>query len=178
MPQNNLVYLDCEATHLDTRIADTIETAWAVNGGPIKVLRFPHTLDSADPEALRVNCYHERDYGNPATWAYPEDVEVLRRDLSGATIVAENYGYDLALLLRKLGHEPWHHRKVELSSVAMTVFNLDRPEGMAKTADRLRGFGFDVPVPDHSAGGDVACLRACYTALRVIRDEGYVGRPF
>lgn len=176
---NPLVYLDTETTNLNPRTGDVIEVAWAVDDGPIRVCVFPHSLVSADPAAFRVNGYYDRALDRYATAAGYPPAEVkapcmvrdLIRDLTGATIVAENYGFDAAFLHAKLGFEPWHHRKIELSTAAMIVFNLDRPEGIAKTADRLRGEGFVIPVPDHTAAGDVAALRACYTALRDLRPD-------
>lgn len=175
-------FLDAETNSLDTRTGDVIEVAWAINRGPIHSLVFPHTLAFADPVALKINGYFDRgldrwctDHGqiprgsmDAAMTATPMD---LIRDLTDATIVAENYGFDCAMLLRKLGFAPWHYRKVEMSSVAKTVFGLRHPEGLAETANRLRDRGYDIPVPDHTARADVAALRACYYALNTERSK-------
>lgn len=81
---------------------------------------------------------------------------------------------DTRFLLFKLGFEPWHYRPIELSSVAMTVFDLDRPEGIRHTANRLRDLGFTVTEHDHTAQADLECLRDCDKALRHLRRTGYV----
>lgn len=176
---NHLVYVDCESTQLDTRLADIIEAAWAVEDNPVTVIRFDHSLLHADPAALRINRYFERDLDrhNSDGRGVTDLHRQLIRDLYGSTIVAENYGFDCALLMRKLGFEPWHYRKIELSSVAMTVFDLDRPEGLDKTATRLRDRGHTIPDNDHTAAADVECLRACYTALRAERTTETGPRP-
>lgn len=53
----------------------------------------------------------------------------------------------------------------------MTVFGLAAPEGLNRTADRLRDKGYEIPVNDHTAAADVATLRACHRALTEIRDR-------
>jgi hypothetical protein len=175
-----LVYLDCETTSLDKLRADVLEAAWAKEDGPVRTIDFPHTLHGADPEALRINRYFERNLDvmctdNMMQTGIPSHRQktftLFKLDLAGATIVAENYGFDTAMLLRKLGYEPWHYRPIELSSIAMVVFGLDRPESLHKTAKRLRDWGYTIPMADHSARADVECLRACYKALRADLDD-------
>jgi DNA polymerase III alpha subunit (gram-positive type) len=174
-PTTTLVFLDTETTGLDKLRSDVIEAAWAVESGPVHSIEFPHTLVGANPEALKINRYFERLLDNMCTdnmmqSSLPSHRQStytkLKEDLTGATIVAENYGFDTAMLLRKLGYEPWHYRPIELSTIAMVAFDLDRPESLHKTAKRLRDEGFEIPMADHSARADVECLRACYTVLR------------
>lgn len=178
----NLVFLDTEFTNLDPRLGDVIEAAWAVGDGPVKSTVFNHTLQHASKEALEVNRYYERGFDRYCTDSglqtstHPAPVDKVRqlgRDITGATVVAENYGIDVAVLARKIGYEPWHYRKVELSSVALIVFDLDRPEGLVKTAGRLRDLGYEIPENNHTAAADVECLRACYNALRAERNREY-----
>lgn len=185
-PLTRLVYVDTEFGNLDPRLGDTFEVAWAVDDGPVKYLPFLHTRQHATAEALRINGYWERGLDRYCTDNVLEsgvpmvrqaDLNAFVRDLTGATIVAENYGIDCAKLLTKLGFEPWHYRKIEVSSVAMLVFDLDRPEGLVKTAGRLRDAGYDIPENDHTAVADVLCLRACYEALRAIRLDGLLPIP-
>lgn len=179
-PTNSLVYLDTETTGLDPLRHDVIECAWAVDNAPVQTATFDHDLAHADPRALEVNHYWSRGFiqaarahGEPPR-AHGAGHKRLIGDLTGATLVAEHYGFDVAMLLRKIGFEPWHYRKIELSSVAMTVFDLPRPESLRDTRARLLDLGYDVPEGDHTARADVECLRACYLALRVVRGRhGY-----
>lgn len=176
---NRLAFVDVETTGLNLLLHQVYEAAWAIDNQPTQVTYFDHTREHADPEALRIGGYYERkmdrfavDPGETGR-GLTDHQRAFVRDLTGATIVAENYCYDRVMLLRRLGFEPWHYRSIELSSVAMTVFNLDRPEGITKTADRLRAAGFDtIPKNDHTAEADVECLRACYNALRELRIAG------
>lgn len=172
MLDNPLVYVDTEFTNLDPRLGDLIEAAWAVEDDVTQETYFDHTLEYAQPEALEVNRYFERNLDRFAVApgetgrGLTDQQRKLIRDLRGATIVAENYAIDCAKLLTKLGFNPAHYRRIELSSVAMTVFDLDRPQSQVKTADRLRDLGYDIPEATHKALDDVECLRACYKALR------------
>lgn len=174
-PTNSLVYIDTEFTNLDPRLGDLIEAAWAVNDDVVQETYFDHTLEHADPDALQVNRYYERNLDHFAVApgetgrGLTDAQRKLIQDLTGSTIVAENYGIDWIKLLHKIGFEPWHYRKIELSSVAMMVFDLPRPESLTKTAGRLRDLGYEIPEGTHRAYDDVECLRACYQALRAVR---------
>lgn len=175
---NSLVFLDTEFTNLNPLHGDVIEAAWAVDDQPVQEVFFNHTLQGATQDALRINRYFERSLHLYCTdnvlptsvvSARQGQVHALTQALMGNTIVAENYGIDVAVLLRKIGFEPWHYRKIELSTYAMSVFNLDRPQGLHFTKERLRDLGYTITENDHSARADVECLRECYNALRAER---------
>lgn len=161
-----LVFLDTETTGLDPAHHSVWEIAWAVNDGPIRSAVIPHTLEGADPKALELNQYQDR-YGNNSLAVSLIIEATLLEELEGATIVGSNPAFDTAFLRKRWGRAPWHHRLLDVAAYGMGVLALDRPEGLASIADRLRDFGHDIPVPDHSAAGDVATLRAVYDALRL-----------
>lgn len=164
----DLIFLDTETTGLDIDKHDVWELAYAINDGPIETHILPHTLKSADPKALELNGYFERHpFGARAANAMV-DLR-LREVFEGKTVVGANVGFDMARLARRWGTEPWHYRPVDIESMAMLAFGLDRPKGQKWIADTLREQGFEIPEPDHTAAGDVACLRACYLALRMAR---------
>ena len=75
------------------------------------------------------------------------------------------------MLTRLIGAPVWHHRMIDVSNVAMMVFNWDRPRGLADVVQAVRAEGYEVPEPDHTAEGDVRATRAVYVALRHIRDQ-------
>lgn len=178
-------FIDTETTSLNSRTGDVIEAAWAINQGPINQGVFAHTLENADMQALEINRYWERGmdrWQRGGDWMNPEAADLsfrneIIRALHGKTIVAENYGFDVGFLAKKLGIEPWHYRKVELSTIAMTVFRLEAPESQTKTRERLIDLGWDIPDNDHTAAADVAGLRACFYALTAIRDALLDGAP-
>jgi DNA polymerase-3 subunit epsilon len=167
-----LVFVDVETTGLDPLVHDVVEIAWAVEGGEIKSYVPQHTLSGADPKALEINGYFDRDlYSQGRRDARIDYQSTLLFDLNGATIVGSNPAFDTAFLRKKLGFAPWHHRLIDVSNVAMMVFDRLRPPGLAAIAGSLRGLGHDIPEPDHTATGDVECTRVVYTALRQIAGE-------
>jgi DNA polymerase-3 subunit epsilon len=169
---SRLVFLDVETSGLDPLVHDVVEIAWAVDGGPVRSYVPVHTLEHADPEALRINQYYERGLSSARHPGYYLAIELdFLRDIDGATIVGSNPAFDTAFLRRKLGRAPWHHRLIDISNVAMMVFGEDRPMGLKDIVGTLAFRGYIIPAPDHTAFGDVEATRAAYQALRRI------GRP-
>jgi DNA polymerase-3 subunit epsilon len=162
-----LVFVDVETTGLDPLVHDVVEIAWAVEDGEVRSFVPEHSLAFADGQALTINQYFDRDLDRRTddTWAMQR---ALVRDLQGATIVGSNPAFDTAFLRRKIGYAPWHHRLIDVSNVAMMVFDWDRPKGLADVTAALAERGLELPTPDHTARGDVECTRVVYTALRQI----------
>lgn len=162
---SDLVFLDTETTGLDPALHEVWEIAFAVGERSIASGVIPHSLRTADPEALAMNGYVGRGLGvAPDPWL---DVE-LKRLLVGATIVGSNPAFDTAFLRARWGVAPWHHRMVAVESMAMQEFGWERPKGLKDVATALRGLNFDIPEPDHTAAGDVATLRAVFNALQEV----------
>lgn len=159
----DLVFLDTETTGLDPALHEVWEIAVAVNDGPVSSYRLPHSIATADPKALELNGYWGRANRPGATDAY--DLE-LRAMLSGATVVGANPAFDTAFLRARWGASPWHHRLIDVESMALTVLGYERPKGLHALAEDLRDRGHNIPAPDHSAAADVATTRAVYEALR------------
>lgn len=173
-----LVYLDTETTGLDATIHDVVEVAWAVDEGPIRTAVLPHTLRNADPKALEINGYWERDLddarllgGTAARTGVRADVRDLLRDLRGATLVGSNPAFDARFLRAKFGLEHWHHRLLDVGTYAAGVLGWDLPRGLKDVRDRLVEQGWTIPDPDHTAFGDVATVRACHIALQLVRED-------
>lgn len=162
---SRLVFLDTETTGLDPARHEVWEIAWSVGDGPIRTAVLPHGVATANPKALELNGYVSRGLGlAPDPWV---DVE-LKAELTGATIVGSNPAFDTAFLQARWGVAPWHHRLIAVESMAYALLHYERPKGLAGVAADLREAGHDVPEPDHTAAGDVATLRAVFTALRGI----------
>lgn len=158
----DLVFLDTETTGLDPARHEVWEVAFAVNDGPIRIRYLTHSLRTADPKALELNGYYSRFREADVD----SDVS-LRSVLDGATIVGANPAFDAAFLRARWGVAPWHHRMIDVESMALAVFGYDRPKGLMGVCDDLRERGFVIPEPDHTAAADVATLRAAYNAIRV-----------
>lgn len=102
------------------------------------------------------------------------------------TLVAANPSFDAGMLHGKvIGRErwesrlartlhlparpappaPWHYRMLDIETYAAAVLGWPRPCGMSTLHAELTARGYYLPAPDHTAAGDVACLRACHLAL-------------
>lgn len=164
-----LCFIDTETTGLDPRIHQPYEVAyWHEDAEEPRSIWLPHTLDHADGQALRIGGYFDRSMG---PYLDPESVVVtdLMRVLRNVTLVGSNPSFDAAMLTRLIGTPVWQHRMIDVATVAMVVFNLVRPIGLADVAAQLRDREFEIPEPDHTAEGDVRTTRAVYEALRAIR---------
>lgn len=163
-----LVFLDIETTGLDPDKHEAWEIAFAHEHGPVESAVLVHSLKTADPKALELNGYFQR-FPNGARSTGPiVDIQV-RQALTGVTIVAANPSFDVDFLYRRWGVAPWHHRKIDVETMAYTVLQYDEMKGMKDISEDLRGMGFAVDQPDHTAAGDVIALRQCYQWLRHIQ---------
>lgn len=156
-----LVFLDLETTGLDPETHEVWEAAWAVDDGPIQTVQLPHSLATADPEALTANRYWER-VGHPN----PHRDILLRGVLQDVTIVGANPAFDAAFLRARWKSAPWHYRLLDVQAYAMPLLGHERPKGLFDICAELKEKGFDIPMPDHTAAQDVEALRACFKALR------------
>ncbi|WP_436702450.1 3'-5' exonuclease [Nocardioides sp. BYT-33-1] len=169
-----LCYIDTETTGLDPRIHQPYEVSYWIENEPEPFTRsLMHTLEYADPQALRIGRYFERGFTPHSTAS--RNGAVLAERLRGVTLVGSNPSFDAAMLTRVIGAPVWNHRMIDVSNVAMVALDVDRPLGLAACADACRERGYDVPEPDHTAEGDVRATRAIYEALREIRRKEAAG---
>lgn len=164
----NWLYIDGETTGLDPQIHELWEIAWAWGNNDITHGFLAHSGISADPRALAMNGYYERE-----GWVYDghEAAELdleLAKAVAGMTLVGANPAFDAAFLKQRWGKAPWKYRLLDIEAYAMPAMRLDEPVGLNKIAEHLNARGYDIPVPDHTAAGDVATVRACHLALRDI----------
>lgn len=166
------VYLDIETTGLDWLTHDVVEIAWAVDDGDIKAFTPEHTLQNADPRALELNGYFERELAWSTGHHSVASYELLT-ELRGATVVGSNPAFDTAFLRRKLGVAVWHHRLFDVSAYAAGLFGGDKLNGLAIIAEELRDRGYSIDEPDHTARQDVHVLRQVHKALLEIAGHGW-----
>lgn len=160
-----LVFLDTETTGLDPALHEVWEVAVAWDDELILSYILPHSLRTADVKALELNRYWERFPSGAESDGDGTD-PALRAALAGVTIVGANPAFDAAFLRARWGAAPWHHRLIDVESMAFAVLGYVRPKGLRDLATDLRQRGHDIPEPDHTAAGDVATTRAAFHALR------------
>lgn len=167
----DLVFLDIETTGLDDSKHEAWEVAWVVNGDPIVQERIlVHSLKTADPKALEMNHYLEKHPNGARSEGPMVDLEV-RSVIEGNTLVCANPPFDRGFLKKRWGIEPWHYRSIDLESMALGILEHDRPKGLKDVSDELRGLGYNIGEPSHSAWVDVVVLRESYRALRDIQKQ-------
>jgi DNA polymerase III epsilon subunit-like protein len=166
-----LVILDLETTGLDPARHQAWEVAWWNDDDPEpRVGILPHTLENADSLALEIGRYHERGiepsidiYEHPGRFSL---VAELQTAVTGATIVGANPGFDLSFLRVLLPGTPWHYRPIDVETMAMTVWQWERPRGLDAIARHCADEYGCTDLPDHSAEGDVRATRAVYHCIR------------
>lgn len=141
------VFIDTEATGLDHSRHELTEVAWIVrfeDGSEVTRQYFPsHTLDGAEPAALRLTNYDEaiapREQTPARVW--------LRRflaDANGAHLVGAVPDFDahhLTLMCRKLGWEvTWDHHLIDVGTLALPLI-ADTPAGPRSLARTARALG-------------------------------------
>lgn len=162
---NDLICLDIESTGLDPDKHEIWQMAWAVNDGPIQERILVHSLKGADPKALEMNHYLEKHPHGARSEGPMVDLEI-RNILAGNTLVCANPTFDRMFMRKRWGIEPYHYRSVDIESMAMIVFDWDRPRGLKDISEELINLGYNVGTPNHSAWVDVDVTRECYRALR------------
>lgn len=168
-----LCFIDTETTGLDPRIHQPYEVSWWREDEPEPHTDWiEHTLEYADPKALEVGRYWDRCAHAAMPGGYMRTVgpRTLSLVLGDVTLVGSNPAFDAAMLTRVIGAPVWHHRMIDVSNVAMIVFDRPRPMGLAEIREWLaNSAGIEVPAPDHTAEGDVRTTKAVYEALRELR---------
>jgi len=172
---NDLVFLDTETTGLDFDTSQVVELAYCIGWGEIKTLVPPHSLQGADPTALKINKYYERGLDDRSRWATDIELTQAKAEMTNRTIVAANPRFDSRMLERTFGfrgnNEPWKFRLFDLQSFAAGILELREPISMAKLHELLAFDGPDIPRPDHTAAGDVATMRYIFGLLRAQQTE-------
>lgn len=158
---DTLAFVDTETVGLDLD-HDIWEIAFAIGDGPVQVLQVPHSLQNAQPQALEINGYRARINRmaiSPVVDTY------IASQLEGRTLVGANPSFDAYRLQRRWGRQVWHYRMIDVESMAVPIFKIDKPLGLNGLVNELRNRGFDIPENNHTAAGDVNTTREVYKAL-------------
>jgi len=162
-----IVFVDIETTGLDVDrheiwdIALIVRDEYDKRDDTAYSWQLAVDLTEADPAALRVNRYYERE----CVITPPADVAALVAEYTaGAYLAGAVPSFDALFLdrfLRRNGQCPaWHHRLICVESMAMPVIGSPVPLGLGKVAQRL-GLTVDCSVA-HTALGDASLARDVY----------------
>lgn len=167
-------YVDTETLGLDLDLHDVWELAWAIENGDIQSGFLVHDPTDADPKAMEVNQYKQRydadEVNSLVEYDLLHEMHEARDRGDALILVGANPSFDSYRLRRRWNQEPWHYRMVDLGTYAMVAMNSHEPIGLIHIANWLRNNGYrdEVPLPDHTAAGDVATARGCHKALMTI----------
>lgn len=166
-----IIFIDTETTDLDERVGQITEIAWCPLIGPIDRLVLPHFTHDADQVALDISQHHARELWDTSTWASKEDLQALRKTLTGAVIAGANVGFDTRFLTNVFRDRPWYYRPLDVEQYAAGSLGLEVAVTLSGTASRLRDMGFAIHQSDHTAQSDVRCARDVYIAARTLSLE-------
>lgn len=159
------VFIDTETTGLDTVRHEVIEVSWATDTSEVRTMVVPHSITDADPAALEVNRYFERGLDKAPT-ATSRKIETFWSYLNGVTLVGANPTFDRSFLnvlftSQRLRPDPWHHRSLDVESMAAVVLRNTKPVGLRASIQKINDqFDAHLPEPDHTSKGDVIATRA------------------
>ncbi|MFI8531755.1 exonuclease domain-containing protein [Streptomyces aquilus] len=123
-----LAFVDTETIGLDPFLHDAWEIAVILRADgrdEEHVFRIKPDLLNADPQALKINRYHERTSAPDWTWDDPHTAATrLYSILDGAVLVGSNVAFDAEMLTHLFGRyydqpRPWHYRTVDIVTLAV-----------------------------------------------------------
>lgn len=180
-------YLD-QMADLDSIVCVDIETGGLEADLPITEIAYANVLQMLNPITIipphdtsrvgqwsRDNTgYLTRGLDRPENWCTPEDIENFAQAVKGKFILGSNPAFDTLRLSNLLGGNkghladlatPWKHRLIDVAGIGSYVLGYRQPQGILTIASDLREMGYEIPLPDHTAGTDVRSTWACYIAL-------------
>lgn len=163
MPGAPIAFVDVETTGLDPTRHDVFEIALIVDG--VELEWWPdHSVEHADPTALRMTRYYERvpEPDHPKDVAMAVAERTANRHLVGAVP-----SFDAAFLdvfLRRWGAAPaWHYHLVDVEALAAGKLGIEPPWDSEELS---RAVGIDPDEIDrHTALGDARWAKAIYEAV-------------
>lgn len=167
-PVTPLLFVDVETTGLDPDNHEVWEIAYATETSLVLSSIVRHSDQNISGEAAKVNRYYERvtDWSSGISGSFERR---FKRDLVGATIVTANTPFDTAMLTKRYGGQLWHYRCIDIESYAMPLLGFARPPSFLQIVEALNAdYDARIPLPDHTATGDVTALREAFMFLRDI----------
>jgi len=183
MKKHSLAFIDLETTGLDPARHEIIEIGAIIarplsragRGPELEVLEEfgwkikPTRLQTAEPEALRINGY------NAADWLFALDLAPALKSLAektaGAIMVGQNVSFDWSFLQAAFNEtkiEPrFHYHRIDLISLAFAKLYHDERAQRFNLSSLAEHFGLKQAEP-HTALGDIRLTLEIYKKLLAI----------
>jgi DNA polymerase III epsilon subunit-like protein len=191
-----IAFVDTETTGLDPFLHDAWEIAVILRADgrdAEHVLRVEPDLTNADPEALRINRYHQRATAPGWVWDDRETAARRLHDLlDGAVLIGSNPAFDAEMITHLLGRyhgnpRPWHYRTIDVVTLAVgSLYGRAAEHALRGNASWLVGvqhkvgwpwasydvsrhLGIEPPAPEvgHQALPDARWVRDLWDAITV-----------
>lgn len=156
-----LIFVDTETTGLSPEGSHLVELAYAQMEGPVNTLYFgvtevPEFIDELIGFTKR---------GLSGMRSVSGEINEFLTVTDGATMVAANPAFDKGFLDKNQLFK-FHYRMLDIESYAAGKFGSEFVPSMKNIYDELEADGWLLSEPDHTAAGDVTCMREAYKILR------------
>ena len=165
----SIIFVDTETTGLNPRWHEIWEIALIEEGGNEHVWRMkPTRLEHADPSALRVNRFYERQDEGMAFWSAEGRDKVawhIAKLTAGRHLVGAVPSFDAEFLTRFLAEQgfapSWHYHLVDVETLVAGKLGIRPPWN---STDLSNSMGIPDMGGKHTAIGDARWARAMYEA--------------
>lgn len=176
MKRFNLAFIDLETTGLDPEKHEIIEIgALIVKQPELKIIDEldikvkPLHIETADPEALRINGYRESDWLFAADLA--QAIKLLAEKTENAVMVAQNVAFDWSFLNKAFRKteiiNKMHYHKLDLISIAYAKLYKDEKLERYNLRELARFFEVENEKA-HSAMSDIRTTFEIYKKLIIL----------
>lgn len=166
MAMRDWAAVDIETSGLDPNYHDVIEVGIAHRDGSVWSCSLPFDESKADPKALSVNGYGQREFAQMESFDFLAQLLTNIFYHTGTMLVASPAHFDVgfleALIRRNNERPPWGHRNViDLKSYACARFGV---VNNLKNSEISRMLNIE-DTSDHTALGDAKWTRQLFAAL-------------
>ena len=172
MRKHNLAFIDIETTGINVLKHEIIEIGCVLTDKDLNIMgefEFkikPKLIENADPVALKVNHYNEKDWQNAL--GEKEALEILLEKVKGCTMVGQNVAFDAGFLdyvfSKNNLENTMHYHKLDTISIAWAKMHDDEDVEHFSLREMCKRFDIINENP-HSALSDARATYELYKKL-------------